>query len=116
MNFAVTTQTMGDAAVVHCGGKLIFQKEAAALCDVVTDLVQRYRSVILDLQGVGAIDGSGIGTLAQCIRNAKEKGARLVLCRVPEKVRAVLELTRISSLVDITATENDALERSRAAA
>src|ERR1700742_2711459 len=64
VDFAVNTRTMGDVAVVHCGGKLIFQKEAEALCEVVTGLVQRFRSVVLDLQGVGAIDGSGVGTLA----------------------------------------------------
>src|SRR3954452_15889425 len=71
VNLALTTRTMGDVAVVHCGGSLVFQKEAAALCDLVSDLVRRYRSIVLDLNEVSAIDGGGIGTLAECIRNAK---------------------------------------------
>jgi len=116
VNLALTTRTMGDVAVVHCGGSLVFQKEAAALCDLVSDLVNRYRSVVLDLNEVSAIDGGGIGTLAQCIRNARETGARLVLCRVPRKVRALLDLTHVSSLVDITGSERDALIRTGAAA
>ena len=116
VNLALTTRTMGDVAVVHCGGSLVFQKEAAALCDLVSDLVNRYRSVVLDLNEVSAIDGGGIGTLAQCIRNARETGARLVLCRVPRKVRALLDLTRVSSLVDIAGSERDALIRTGAAA
>jgi anti-anti-sigma factor len=116
VNLALTTRTMGDVAVVHCGGSLVFQKEAAALCDLVSDLVNRYRSVVLDLNEISAIDGGGIGTLAQCIRHARESGARLVLCRVPRKVRAVLDLTRISSLVDIAGSERDALIRTGAAA
>jgi anti-anti-sigma factor len=107
---------MGDVAVVYCGGSLVFQKEAEALCNLVSDLVRRYRSVVLDLNGVSAIDGSGIGTLAECIRGAQEAGARLVLCRVPRKVRTLLDLTRISSLVDIVANEHDALVRTGAAA
>src|SRR6185369_13351319 len=111
VNLALTTRTMGDVAVVHCGGSLVFQKEAAALCDLVTDLVRRYRSVVVDLNEVSAIDGGGIGTLAECIRNAKEAGARLVLCRVPRKVRQLLDLTKVSSLVDIASTEHDALRR-----
>src|SRR3954452_7890221 len=98
VKLALTTRTMGDVAVVHCGGKLIFQKEAAALCDVVSEMVRRYRSVVVDLHEVAAIDGSGIGTLAECIRNAKSSGVRLVLCRVPQKVKAVLDLTRVSSM------------------
>jgi anti-anti-sigma factor len=116
VNLALTTRTMGDVAVVHCGGSLVFQKEAAALCDLVTDLVRRYRNIVLDLNEVSAIDGGGIGTLAECIRHAKESGARLVLCRVPRKVRTLLDLTRVSSLVDIAANEIDALRRTGAAA
>lgn len=116
VNLALSTRMMGDVAVVHCGGSLVFQKEAAALCDLVTDLVRRYRSVVLDLNEVSAIDGGGIGTLAQCIRSARETGARLVLCRVPRKVRALLDLTQVSSLVEIAGSERDALIRTGAAA
>ncbi len=116
MNLALTTRTMGDVAVVHCGGKLIFEKEAAALCGVVSEMVRRYRSVIVDLNDVAAIDGSGIGTLAECIRNAKAAGSQLVLSRVPQKVKTLLDLTKVSTMVDFAASENDALERSRAAA
>jgi anti-anti-sigma factor len=107
---------MGTVAVVHCGGNLVFQDEAATLCNVVTDLVRRYRSVVLDLNEVAVIDGSGIGTLAECIRSAREAGAHLVLCSVPWKVRTLLDLTRISSLVEIVGTERDALLRTGAAA
>jgi anti-anti-sigma factor len=116
VNLALTTRTMGDVAVVHCGGSLVFQKEASALCDLVSDLVRRYRSVVLDLNEVSAIDGGGIGMLAQCIRGAKESGARMILCRVPPKVKALLDLTHVSSLVDIVASEQDALRRTGAAA
>lgn len=116
MNLALKTRTMGDVAVVYCGGKLIFQQEAAALCETVSHLVAEYRSVVVDLSGVAAIDGSGIGTLAECISNAKRAGVNLVLCCVPGKVRTLLDLTHISSLVDIAGTEHDALEKSRAAA
>jgi anti-anti-sigma factor len=107
---------MGDVAVVHCGGSLIFEKEAAALCDLVSDLVRRYRSVVLDLNEVSVIDGSGIGTLAECIRSAKQTGALLILCRVPHKIRQLLDLTLVSSLVDIVTSEHEALRRTGAAA
>ena len=116
VNFAVNTRTLDDVAIVNCGGKLIFEKEAAALCRVVSSLVKSYPSVIINLAGVATIDGSGLGTLAQCIRDAKETGASLIFCRVPKKVRELMDLTRISSLVEIVGSEAEALERSRAAA
>jgi anti-anti-sigma factor len=95
---------------------LIFQPEASALCEVVSKLVGKYRSIIVDLNEVALIDGGGIGTIVDCIRNARNAGTRLVLCRVPERVRLLLDITRVSSLVEITSTERDALERSRTAA
>jgi anti-sigma B factor antagonist len=116
VDLALTTRTMGDVAVVQCGGKLIFQSEASALCEAVTKLVGKYRSIILDLNEVASIDGGGIGILVDCIRNARSAGTQLMLCRVPEKVRLLLDITRVSSLVDIATSERDALERSRAAA
>ncbi len=116
MNLALTTRTKGDVAFLYCRGRLVYERQAAALCDAVKGLVRQYRSVVVDLNDVSDIDGRGIGTLAECVANAKESGARLILCRVPRKVRTVLDLTHISSLVDITTSEHDAWERSRAAA
>jgi anti-anti-sigma factor len=65
---------------------------------------------------IAAIDGKGLGTLAQCIRDSQQAGALLVLCRVPGKVKRLLDLTKLSSMVEIAATEHEAMERSRAAA
>jgi anti-sigma B factor antagonist len=116
VEFAVTTRTLDDVAIVSCGGKLVFEKEAAALCRVVSGLVKSYHRVIVNLNGVESIDGSGLGTLAQCIRDAKHSGASLIFCRVPKKIRELLDLTHLSQLVEIVGTETEALERSRAAA
>jgi anti-anti-sigma factor len=68
------------------------------------------------MNGVSSIDGSGLGTLAECIRNAKQAGAQLILCSVPAKVKKLLDLTQLSSLVEIVDSESEALERVRTAA
>jgi anti-anti-sigma factor len=116
VEFAVTTRTLDDVAIVNCGGKLIFEKEAAALCRVVSGLLQGYQSVVVNMAGVAAIDGNGLGSLAQCIREAQQSGASLIFCGVPRKVRELLDLTHLSSLIEIVPSEADALERVRAAA
>jgi len=116
VDFAVNTRTLDDVAIVHCGGRLVFEKEAAALCRAVSSLVKTYQRVIVNLDGVAAIDGGGLGTLAECIRDAREQGASLIFCRVPRKIRELLDLTRISSMVEIVGSEHEAVERSRAAA
>ncbi len=116
VDFAVTTRTLDDVAVVACEGNLTLEKQANALCRVVQGLVLRYRNVVLNLEGVKSIDGKGLGILAQCIRDARDARVNLVLCGVPAKVRELLDLTQISSVVSITETEAEAVETSRAAA
>ncbi len=116
VDFAVTTRTLDNVAIVNCGGKLVFEKEATALCRAVSGLLKSYQNVIVNMSGVAAIDGSGLGTLAECIREAQQSGASLIFCRVPKKVRDLLDLTHISSMVEIAGSEADALERVRAAA
>ena len=116
VEFAVTTRTLDGVAIVNCGGKLILEKEAVALCRAVSTLVTSYQTVSVNLDGVGAIDGSGLGMLAECIRDAKNAGCNLIFCRVPRRVQEVLDLTLLSSQVSIVASEAEALERSRAAA
>jgi len=116
VEFAVKTRTLDRVAIVSCGGKLILEKEAVALCRTVATLVKNYQTVIVNLDGVAGIDGSGLGTLAECIRDAKEAGSTLIFCRVPRRIREVMDLTQLSSQVEIMATEAEALERSRAAA
>jgi len=116
VEFAVTTRTMDNVAIVNCRGNLVFEKEAAALCRVVSKLVLAYHSVVVNLDGVKAIDGKGLGTLAECIREAKQAGANLMLCGVSRQIREVLDLTQLSSVVEISGSEHDAVERMRAAA
>lgn len=116
VEFAVRTRTMDDVAIVSCDGKLILEKEAVALCRAVSTLLKNYQSVIVNLDGVASIDGTGLGTLAQCIQEAQQAGASLIFCRVPRKIRQLLDLTKLSSMVSIVPSEKDALERMRAAA
>lgn len=116
VNLALTTRTMENIAVVNCRGKLVFKSEAEALCLLVASLVRQYRSVVLDLAEIAAIDADGIGTLAKCIQSAHQAGARIVFCNVPKKVKSVLDLTHVSSVVEFAGSEAEAVKRSLAAA
>jgi anti-anti-sigma factor len=116
LELALTTRMIDEVAVVDCGGKIVFQKEALALCELVSELVSRYRSVVVNLENVAAIDGGGLGTLAKCIQGANEAGVRLIFSGVPRKIRNLLDLTQLSSKVDIARNINEALQLSRAAA
>lgn len=57
--------------------------------------------VVADLGGVAAIGSSGIGMLVRLYSTAKHAGARFVIAAAQERVRAVLDFTRISSIIPV---------------
>ena len=56
------------------------------------------RSLIVDMQGVGSIDSSGLATLIESMRETQARGIPLVLCAATTRVRAVFEIARLDSV------------------
>lgn len=56
-------------------------------------------AVSLDLGDVTAIDATGLGLLAEVVRTARSQGRRLELLAASPRVRTILSLTRLDTLV-----------------
>ena len=66
--------------------------------------------VILDLKGVNYIDSSGVASLVEGLQEAKKRKARFILSCLNEAPRHVLDLTRLTSVFEITQTVEEALK------
>ena len=64
--------------------------------------------LILDLNGVGYADSSGVGALAQLHKSFQLENRRLVLVGLTRKVRLVLEITHVLELLTVFATQAEA--------
>ncbi len=116
MQLHLETHFYGEAAVVDCSGRLVFKAEAQALCDRVTELLRNYRAVVINLNGVNATDGAGLGSIAACVEKAQEAGRILMWCELQREVRRLLELTGMARVLEIYNSEAEALEACRVAA
>src|SRR5881394_3289920 len=67
------TRNHGDVFIVHCHGRIVYRDEAAALAEVVAEILDRSGKLVLDLTGVTSIDSAGIGELALFHNRAQEK-------------------------------------------
>ena len=56
---------------------------------------------VFDLSRVDMVDSAGLGVLVRCYRDARMRGAWVVLDRVPEPIRHVLEFTRLDTILPI---------------
>ncbi len=57
-------------------------------------------TITIDLSATTEVDASGLGILLFVHSRAKENGMTTHLTRVPEQVRSLLELTKLSHLFD----------------
>jgi anti-sigma B factor antagonist len=57
--------------------------------------------VVLDMTGVPYIDSSGLGAVLNCYVSLQRNGHKLALACVNERVRALLELTRVEELLNL---------------
>jgi anti-anti-sigma factor len=84
--------------------KLIAETRAefrrAALEHLSNAAIRGETRVTVDLSGTTEVDASGLGILLFVHGKAKENGMTTHLCRVPEQVRALLELTKLNHIFD----------------
>ena len=95
----VNLETMGEAVILRCRGRIVRGDETPILCAAVQ---QRGWNVVLDLSGVEAIDAAGIGALV----SLQAAGVYLRLMNPPKPVRDILALTKLDSVFEIYESES----------
>ncbi|MAY75017.1 MAG: hypothetical protein CMJ31_09945 [Phycisphaerae bacterium] len=65
--------------------------------------------VVIDLDGVGYMDSSGLATLVEAMRTSKSQSTPMVLCGMNERVRAIFEIARLHQFFTITDTRDAAM-------
>jgi anti-sigma B factor antagonist len=110
LKLSLETRQLGDVIIVHCEGRIVYRDEAAALTRVVAEALEHTREVILDLEGVERIDSAGLGELVLIRLSAEANGSHLKLAAPNARVRALLDLTKLSSVLDVHDSLVEALE------
>jgi anti-sigma B factor antagonist len=65
--------------------------------------------IVVNLKALEFIDSSGLGVLVGTLRRCVAVGGEMCLAEVPEFARSVLELTRLTRVFSIAATEDEAI-------
>ena len=113
MNLSLEMRDHGDVIIVHCEGRIVYGEEAADLSRVVGGVLQFASTVIVDLVGVGSVDGAGIGELALLHTRAREEGATLSFAGPNALVATLLGLTNLDTVLEIYPSVHAALQSLR---
>jgi anti-sigma B factor antagonist len=106
---SLDTREVGRVTIVHCNGRIVAGSECESLRAHVAWLLRDRRSIVLHLGEVGFVDSSGLGTMVRALTTTRQAHGDLKLCNVPEFVRKVLEMSRLTSVFDAHESEEKAV-------
>ena len=110
----VTEHALGPATRLDVNGKLVVsigEKDLDPLRAAFARQVETGRTrVALNLAEVPTIDARGLGEIVRGFNLLKAAGGGLVLMRVTDKVRRLLRLTRLDTVVPLADSEEAAVE------
>jgi anti-sigma B factor antagonist len=110
LKLSLETRNRGDVIIVHCQGRIVYREEAAALSCLASEFLKSGSKVVLDLSGVTSMDSAGIGELVSLQNLAQANRSVLKLAGVNTVVNALLDLTNVSSVLEVHADLGEALE------
>jgi anti-sigma B factor antagonist len=98
-----------DVTIVHCKGRIVYQRESVRLCDKIAQLFPHTGKLVLDLSCVERIDSAGLGELVVLYMWAQAKGSSIKLAAPDRRLRRLLELTNLASVFPVHSTLEEAV-------
>jgi anti-anti-sigma factor len=106
----VSTRQKGDVTIVDLNGKITIGAGDIALRNAVHQAIDSgAKNVLINLHEVTTIDSSGVGELVSAYTTATNRGVRLKLVNLPEKVSDILTITQLITVFDTYDSEEEAI-------
>jgi anti-sigma B factor antagonist len=98
-NLDIQLQTSEGTPTLVCRGR-ITTETSGLLKSEVKKLVPEHKLIIVDLGEVSYVDSSGLGTLLATYVSAKTSGSTLRLVHLNQRIKDLLQLTRLASVFE----------------
>ena len=110
MHLKIEKRATQGIAILACHGRIMFGDEANLLRSVLKDVLTTNRKVVIDLADVNHLDSGGLGMLVGVRSTAKADGAEIKLSGMGQRLRDVLQITKLATVFDVYDTEQQAVE------
>lgn len=106
----INERPVGDTKLLELSGHLVFDEGDQILRERIHALVDEgSRRILLDLHDVTYVDSGGIGAVVEMYLHLAKVGGRLALMRPGPCARRVLQITHLSSALDVFEDEETAI-------
>jgi anti-sigma B factor antagonist len=109
MSLAITSRIVSDVVIVDVSGRLCVLE--VALSQQINELLaEGHCNFVLNLANVPYIDSFGLGQLVTIWTSVRSRGGHLILLRPTDLVQQLLQITKLSSIFEISGEENQAVQ------
>lgn len=106
----VTQRSAAGVVVLELHGRIVLEDGDQALRDAADRAIEAGRlSVLIDLHDVSYIDSAGIGAVVEAYLRLTHRGGQCKLLQPSPHVRRVLDITRLSTVIETFDDEAAAL-------
>ncbi|MBZ5719966.1 MAG: STAS domain-containing protein [Acidobacteriia bacterium] len=109
MTLKMETRVVDGVTVVSCQGRIVFGEEGTELRETLKRLLASTRQIVLNLSGVAYIDSGGLGTLVGVYSSARAAGADIKLTGLGQRIRDVLQITKLVTVFEVYDSEAEAI-------
>jgi anti-sigma B factor antagonist len=108
----IVDRMAGEVVVLDVKGHMTLAEPESLLFSYVTRLMQEngHRKFVVNLRHLAFIDSVGIGEIVRSFTHLARHGGSLKLCEVGPRVREVLEVTHLDTIIRMFDSESDALQ------
>jgi anti-sigma B factor antagonist len=102
---------VGDVTVIDAAGQIKLGDGADAFRNAVRDLIAKdQKKILVNLGAVTYIDSCGIGELVAGFTTVRNKGGQLKLLNLSDRVKNLLQLTKVYMVFDVYDDEARAVQ------
>jgi anti-sigma B factor antagonist len=106
----ISTRNAGDVAIVDISGRITLGEGNVMLREVMRDLAAGgTNKIVLNLAHVDYLDSSGLGELVRTHTTVRNLDGQLRLANLNQRVKDLLQMTRLSAVFDIDEDEESAI-------
>ncbi len=109
MRLELKIRRVENVLVVSCSGRIVFGEETTELCRSVRGLLPQNPQIILNLHAVEYVDSGGLGALVGLVLSARGLGGDIKISDPAQRVRDLLRITRLISVIDVFTEEEQAM-------
>ena len=111
MSMRIITREVDGVTILDISGRITLGDETGMLRDTVRDLLSKgTKKIVLNLAEVSYIDSTGVGELVGSLMSVRNRGGDLKLMNLTQKVKDVVNVTKLYTVFDIKEDEFTAVK------